>query len=163
MSEIEYRTWPTDPRYRAGSNGTVVGPRGWTLSPWLTDNGYLQVHAMVNGRRRGVTVHIIVCEAWHGGRPEGMEVAHKNGVKTDCRPANLHWKTRPANHADKVDHGTVQRGETANNRKLTEAEVTAMRAASAGGRSNYRLARDHGISIQHVGRIVRREAWDHVA
>jgi hypothetical protein len=159
---MRQRVWPRCPRYLVGEDGVIVGPRGWPLKPWVTDNGYQQVHVMIDGQRRGVTVHIIVCETFHGPRPDGQEVAHGNGDQLDCAAVNLSWKTRPANHADKIAHGTAQRGETANNRKLTEAQVRAIRDGSAGGRSNYSLAKEYRMSINQIGRIVRREAWAHI-
>lgn len=160
---IERRPWPEDPRYLVGEDGSIIGPRGHALRPWTIDTGYLQVHTCTGSVRRARTVHIMVCEAFHGPRPGGMEVAHGNGVKTDCRAENLSWKTRPNNHADKLDHGTAQRGETANNRKLTELQVREIRQQAAAGRSCYALARELGMSLQQVSRIVRREAWKHVA
>lgn len=163
MSTAERTPWPRDPRYLVGEDGSIVGPRGWVLKPWLTDNGYHQVHVMVDGCRIGRTVHIMVCETFHGPRPEGMEVAHADGNKLNCAAVNLSWKTRADNHADKIAHGTAQRGETANNRKLTNVKVREIRALAAAGRSNYSLAKQFGMSKQQVGRIVRRLAWAHLS
>lgn len=158
----EYRSWPGDPRYLAGDDGSVVGPRGRALKAWITDTGYKQIHTCTGGVRLARTVHIMVCEAWHGVRPDGMEVAHDNGDRMDCRPANLSWKTRSDNHADKIRHGTAQRGETANNRKLTEPQVRDIRARHAAGQSCYVIARDIKMSLSNISRIVQRKAWKHV-
>ncbi len=160
MSDIESRPWPQDPRYLALSDGSVVGARGWTLKPWLTDNGYLQVHVGSGDQRRGVTVHIIVCEAWHGPRPLGMEVAHKNGVRVDCRPENLHWKTRPDNHADKIEHGTQPLGEAHVNHKLTDEAVRTIRASSESCSS---LAIRYGVGRTAISAARTGKTWRHVA
>lgn len=51
-------------------------------------------------------VHRLVCLAWHGVCPEGMECSHKNGNKQDNRPENLEYQTHKMNCAMKYDHGT---------------------------------------------------------
>ena len=80
---------------------TSTGPRrysGQILSQSINEHGYLYVEI---GK-----VHQLVCEAFHGPRPEGMEVRHGNGWKPDNRALNLSWGTRPENTLDQVEHGT---------------------------------------------------------
>ena len=48
------------------------------------------------------TVHSLVALAFHGPRPEGLDVAHGNCVKTDNRPSNLRYCTRSENLLDSV-------------------------------------------------------------
>lgn len=50
-----------------------------------------------DGVRRRVFVHKLVAEAFHGPRPVGHEVNHKNGNKADSRASNLEWVTRSEN------------------------------------------------------------------
>jgi hypothetical protein len=51
--------------------------------------------------------HILVCEAFHGPKPEPHhEVRHLNGNGQDNRPENLAWGTKSENRADAVRHGT---------------------------------------------------------
>jgi len=45
------------------------------------------------GQRRVRHVHALVAEAFIGQRPDGMEVAHKNGRPADCRLSNLVYAT----------------------------------------------------------------------
>lgn len=159
---VERRPWPTDPRYLAGDDGSIVGPRGWPLTPWITDGGYQQVQVSRDAQHRGVTVHIIVCEAWHGPRPDGMEVAHANGDRLDCRPVNLSWKTRADNHADKHAHGTAQQGERANNHKLTDVEVLDIRRRAAAGEGAVALGRAFSVNRGTIHRITSRRGWVHI-
>lgn len=156
----EFRPWPEDPRYQVGDHGTVVGPRGWPLRPWVTDTGYRQLHVKVDGQRRGRTVHIMVCEAWHGPRPEGMEVAHANGNRLDNRATNLSWKSRADNHLDKRGHGTAQWGVRHHNHRLTEEAVRAIRASSV---SLSALAAKYGVSKSCVHAARSGRSWRHLA
>lgn len=57
-------------------------------------------------KRHNCNVHILVCEAFHGARPPGLQVRHLNGVSTDNRAENLAWGTQSENMIDRVLHGT---------------------------------------------------------
>lgn len=48
----------------------------------------------------------MVCEAFHGLRPEGMEVRHLDGNSQNDAASNLAWGTRSENIRDAVRHGT---------------------------------------------------------
>lgn len=103
-----------------------------------------------------------MCETFHGPRPEGMEVAHLNGIPGDCRAENLAWKSHVDNIADKIEHDTVQHGERNGNRKLTEIDVKLIREAAQSGESFHSIAIRFQVTRQNVGYIVRRETWRHV-
>ena len=51
-------------------------------------------------------IHQIVLEAFCGPCPDGMEVLHGNGIRTDNRLSNLRYGTRSENNADSIRHGT---------------------------------------------------------
>src|SRR5699024_9822191 len=51
-------------------------------------------------------VHSLVAESFIGARPEGMEVCHSDGNKTNNHVANLRFGTSSDNELDKVRHGT---------------------------------------------------------
>lgn len=159
MNAVTRTPHPRYPKYLVGDDGTIVGPSGRQLKPWLTKGGYLQVE--VGGGRR-IKVHVLVCEAFHGARPVGMEVAHENGVPADNRAANVTWKTRPENHADMKRHGTSQRGERHGLHRLSEADVLAIRAAAARGCSQRSLAALYGVTQPTIGHVVRRKTWRHI-
>ncbi len=74
------------------------------LKPTLDDNGYPRVTLSLDGKPVTKLVHQLVCIAWHGRRPRGKEVRHKNGVKTDVSPSNLTWGTKPQQEKDKKRH-----------------------------------------------------------
>jgi hypothetical protein len=52
-----------------------------------------------------VRVHVLVCTAWHGTRPEGLVCRHLDGNPTNSVPSNLAWGTVSENAFDSVRHG----------------------------------------------------------
>lgn len=72
----------------------------------LDTRGYLAVGLTDSaGRRRTRAVHVLVAAAWLGPRPDGMEVCHNDGDKTNPRLDNLRYDTRVENARDVVRHG----------------------------------------------------------
>lgn len=96
-------------RYEVSDRGRVRSllgraPRLLTLKP--NSNGYLTVNIYSGSRpRRRRSVHQLVAEAFIGPHPPDTDVRHLNGVKTDCRAANLAYGTRSQNMLDAVQHG----------------------------------------------------------
>jgi hypothetical protein len=74
--------------------GVVVG-RILKASP--NTDGYPHLALTVAGVPKSRTVHTIVADAFLGPRPPKHNVDHKNGVKSDCRLANLGIVTHSEN------------------------------------------------------------------
>src|SRR6185369_8776869 len=85
-------------------------------------NGYLRVSPSINGTVKTKYVHRLVCEAYHGPCPVGMECRHLNGRRYDNRPLNLAWSDKKTNEGDKRIHGTLPLGEK-NQRALLTSEI----------------------------------------
>lgn len=62
------------------------------------------------GRMRSYTVHRLVALAYHGPRPDGLDIAHGNCIKTDNRPSNLRYTTRSDNILDSLRMGQWPQG-----------------------------------------------------
>jgi hypothetical protein len=131
-----------------------------------------------SGKTHCLTVHTIVARAYLGPRPEGMEVAHYDGTRTNARLENLRYATPAENQADRIRHGTTTRGDANPSRtrperlargerngssKLTDDVVLALRADHRGGMGQKRLARKYGISPATAWEIINRRIWRHVA
>jgi len=58
---------------------------------------YLQVRVMIDGVRAHALAHRMVWRHFFGQIPPGMLVNHRNGAKTDNRPANLELVTPSEN------------------------------------------------------------------
>lgn len=101
-------------------------------------------------------VHVVLCERRHGDRPSPRhEAAHRCGVKRCVNPEHLYWATYEENSADRVLHGTSNRGERQGSSKLTADAVLAIRA----GGNPVELAAHYGICLGHIYRLRRGEQW----
>jgi hypothetical protein len=100
---------PSAPGHFADENGDIWhGDR--KLNSYAGKDGYVSV-ALRNGMWSANTqVHRLVCEAYHGSRPQGHQCRHLNGVRHDNQPHNLAWGTPMENTDDKRRHGTLHRG-----------------------------------------------------
>lgn len=67
------------------------------LKPSLHSNGYYRFQILRNGVRSPVYLHRMIALAFVDGYQDGLQVNHKNGIKTDNRPDNLEWVSRETN------------------------------------------------------------------
>lgn len=111
------------------------------------------------GRGNFFRVCVLVCEAFHGLRPDDMECCHLNGKPADNRSSNLRWDTRKGNAHDRIVHGTQSRGDRHGAAKLTEDDVERIIRDVEEGASHYITAIKFGVSRQQVGRIVNGKQW----
>ncbi len=157
---VEYRVIPWREPYMAGDDGSIVSRLGKVLKQSIGGRGYRCFRYSSRGQSITVASHVAVCSAFHGPRPEGMEVAHLNGDKTDNRAINLAWKTPAQNASDKRSHGTHREGETVPVAKLTEDTVRKLRR----GEMTTRDAMDlHGVAQSTVWNAKHGKTWRHVA
>ena len=63
-------------------------------------SGYLVTSTRINGKTTKLEVHSLICEAYHGPRPEGYQCNHKDLDKTNNHPDNLEWVSQ----ADNMKH-----------------------------------------------------------
>lgn len=105
--------------------------------------------------------HRFVCELSNGPPPTPRhEAAHScgNGHLGCVSPHHLRWATRRENHADKIEHGTHNRGERCASSKLTAAEVLEIRSL-AGALPQSQIGAKFGVSQTTAGQIIRRARW----
>ena len=72
------------------------------LKPAVKPTGYVEVNLYTGGKQKALTVHRLVCQAFHENPDNKPEVNHINEDKTDNRACNLEWSTRIEN----CNHGT---------------------------------------------------------
>lgn len=116
--------------------------------------------------------------ALHGGElPAGLVVRHRCDVKTCVNPTHLTLGTQADNMADMVERGRaprgdrhymklmpwlIRRGTEKASAKLTEADVSAIRAERESGASLKEISGRYGVSFQCISKIARGDAWGHV-
>ena len=97
--------------------------RGRILRQYTLWSGYKTTHlgkAHVNRY-----IHHLICLAFRGKTPEGLEIRHYNDNKNDNKLANLKFGTRAANNTDRLRNG-IRRGwyGSQNSRQRRQGEST---------------------------------------
>lgn len=127
-------------------------------------SGYLQVTITSNrsptGKQLKAYVHQMVCEAFHGARPKGLEVRHRDGNNSNNRSDNLCWGTRAENQEDRRKHGTISGWkldrETYGQTRVTKEIAAKIREAYGTGLlTQTQVARAFGVSQAAVSRVAR--------
>ena len=123
----------------------------------------------ISGRERmSVNAHRVMCELAHGPAPSPRhQVAHScgRGHEGCINPKHLRWATPKENSADRVLHGTQQRGERVNHAKLTAPEVHVIKMFGEWGfrRSEITtLARAYDVTPAAVHKIFKGKTWQHI-
>lgn len=125
--------------------------------PHAKSNGYGGVY--IDGKRIGA--HRYICERIHGPPPTNShQAAHScGGGKFGCvNPNHLEWKTQKENEADKLSHGTSNRGEKCGTSKLTEYQVREILALRGSKPQSY-IANEYGVSRGAVSSIFHGRSW----
>lgn len=152
-----------------------IGAECWTRDGGTNDRGY-GVFYLAGGRR--MFAHRASYVLTHGPIPDESVVRHRCDNPPCVNPSHLLIGTQGDNVQDAVDRGRfpsddahptrtrpelVTQGEARSWSKLTEADVRDIRAQAAVGTAKRALARQFGVNEAVVRRIVKREAWSHVA
>lgn len=145
--------------------GRIIKTYGpwWRMSEQLTDKGYYVVYITQNGKRRRARVHILVLESFVGLCPPGMEACHDpDRTRTNNRLSNLRWDTRARNHADKVLHGTSNRGSRHGIAKLTEIDVLRIASGEFSGWRVRDIASALGVGCGTIAGVMNGKTWSHI-
>lgn len=142
------------PSRNGQKGGNILHPRPAKTS------GYLQVCLSHDGRNKWFYLHVLVCTTFQGPRPApDLQCCHDDGVRSNCRNDNLRWDTRKANEADRIRHGTHNRGERHGLSKLTDLEAREIKEKLTRGRSQRSLAKEYGVSTTCIADIQHGRRW----
>jgi hypothetical protein len=161
---------PDSPHYLISDQGRVKSltrvvkgknypVKGGILAGGINQAGYRFVGICTDGKQKPSYVHRAVLRAFVGEPRPGEEACHNNGDPSDNRLENLRWDIRKNNALDKINHGTMLRGETHKMTSLKEADVMAIRQDR---RFSKQIASEYGIHFSTVCRIKQRKVWAHV-
>ncbi len=173
---VEYRSIPPYQHYAIGDDGIpwtrkTRGPqinfqpwkrmRLW--EDWETKPGnlpYFRV-CLSDGKSHWYRVHLVVLAIFRGPRPDGMVARHLNGNCQDNRLLNLAWGTRRENCADRLLHGTTNRGARSGRTPLTEDDVRRIRTLQ-GVADSRDVAAHYGVQRGCIYAIWNRKRWWYV-
>jgi hypothetical protein len=141
------------------SDGTARRVQGLVLQPGINRNGYPKVSMSIDGKRYTREIHPLICEAFWGPRPPGHEAAHDDGDRLNPAPANVLWKTKADNIADRTRHGRENIGGRNGQARLTPDQAIAICRRARRGESLRALGKEYGIVTPHVLRIRDGVKW----
>lgn len=150
------RIWRVAMRKGLKTGGSIVIPVQRQRAEREVDD-YLQVRAVVDGRRYNAGAHRLVWRYFNGVIPEGYTVNHKDGVKSNNVPDNLEPVTYSENAIHAHEMGlSDQRGENNNASKLSDHDVEDIRLLYGSGEFTQEdIADNFGVTSAAVSQIVR--------
>lgn len=153
-------------RYAVSSAGAVMSmDYAGTGLPGIMRTSLARGYARLSlGGRKSFSVHQLVAEAFIGKRPAGVQVNHRNGIKTDNRAANLEYVTPSENmkHAHRTGLQS-NKGERHSRAKLTDDKVREIRQLIAVGFKQKEVAKMLDIHQSAVSRANSGKRWGHVS
>ena len=134
---------------------------GRELAMRIHTHGY---HMVALGRKGQRTVHSLVAAAFIGPRPEGFDVNHKDGDKTNNNVGNLEYITRSGNMRHAVQTGLmppppVKRGTSQHLNKLSEDQVRNIRKRYKDGEGMAHMARSYEVNESTIRNIIKGNTW----
>lgn len=133
------------------------------LSPATSKSGHLTVSLWRDGSGKSHQVHILVLETFKGPRPGSSTIwhaCHADGNPANNAIANLRWDTRASNEADKITHGTSNRGTSNRANVLSEGQVLEIKKRLASeSESHATIAQDYGVTRETISAISTGRSW----
>ncbi len=169
MNEF-WKPIPSWPGYSASTQGRIRrdGPRGTFKNPRVMKlttmaSGRKMFQTRLNGKRHSVPASVLICEAFHGPRPEGATlVRHLDDVPINNVPGNLAWGDGADNAEDARRNGRLCQGESHGNAKITDADVVQMFKMRAQGQTGHAIGARFSMNRNNVNKILARKMWHHV-
>lgn len=130
---------------------------GKIIAASVTSRGYLGITVCVDGRRRSVRVSRLVCAAFHGVPPNGWQVNHKDGIRSNNAASNLEWVSCRDNHI----HAYAVNKRLSSHARLTPKQAVAIYAEATrpDARTQADIGAKYGVTKCTVSLIVKGKAW----
>lgn len=173
----EWRNITAHPGYQISDHGRVRGKMRIVINRGRTHmkmpelqgihpdkHGYLFCRLSFMGKTKKRYVHQLVCEAWHGEKPEDdYSVDHIDRDRTHNKPINLRWASREEQNANRVLN--PNKGSTSNLSKLQEQDVRDIRAMYDGIEKppTYKsVGEQYEVDEATIRKIIKRKNWKHL-
>lgn len=153
---------------RTATYGVNPKPKWKLVAIRIKRGGYATFHLCKDGERKDPLAHRLIWVAFNGAIPDGLEINHKNSIRSDNRLANLELMSRSENCAygfrmnNRPPPNNPSPGSKNGSAKLSEADIPKIRAMALTGKYQYEIAKIFGVSQPLIGKIVRRMLWAHV-
>ncbi len=125
-----------------------------------------QGYGVIRNNTRKSFAHRVSWVLHNGAIPEDLCVLHKCDIPFCVNPDHLFLGTYADNNRDRTEkgRGAIRYGNASGCAKLTERDVIEIRRLYAqGGVSQQTLGDRFGVAPRHIGMIVHRQRWAHVA
>ena len=145
---------------RVGAGRGAVAGR--ILKQQTNRRGYQVLRINKDGKRYSATVHKLVAGAFIGVRPNGKEVNHKDGNKSNNYPDNLEYVTQSENQRHAFAMGlNSNQGERHNNSKLTEEKVHEIRRRLK-NETHRSIAESYNVGRSTIAAIACGQNWSYL-
>jgi hypothetical protein len=146
------------------SNIGRIQREGHILKPGIDSGRYPLFVACINGKTRSIRVHQVVVEVFIGPCPEGKEINHIDGIKTNNHAGNLEYVTRSENNTHALRkglrHPTKNRGEDIGTSKLTVERVLEIKKLrEETGYGGLKLSRILNLPVSTIESVIYNKNW----
>ncbi|MEM8674375.1 MAG: NUMOD4 domain-containing protein [Cyanobacteria bacterium P01_G01_bin.67] len=139
------------PNYQVSNHGRVKNNRtGKILKPYQTKKGYLTVGFWLNGKKKRLSIHRLVAQAFLPNSNNLPEVNHINGCKADNHLCNLEWVSCSANVSHAYQNGLRQA-------KLSNSDKEKILQLINQGLTQRTVGKLFNVSHSTIGNIERSE------
>jgi DNA-binding XRE family transcriptional regulator len=135
------------------------------LKSFKSNQGYLNIVLMINGKHVNKLVHRLVGEVFIANPENYPMINHIDGIKTNNHVSNLEWCTNSNNqkHAIKIGLNNLNKGEKIGTSKLTQKEVLEIRQLySTEKYTQKELGQKFGVTRSLIGYIINNKTWKHI-
>lgn len=132
--------------------------KGTPISRFDDGSGYWYVNLSNGTCARKTAVHRLVLLAFVGEPEEGMQACHCDGSRSNASLSNLRWDTGKANMADKIAHGTTQRGERSPQAVLSLQQVQEILSCKD---SSIKMGARLGVASSTIRAVRLGQNWKH--
>lgn len=142
-----------------------LNKKGYGVGGTVQGYGYITLGAGKKKKGQKFYAHRLVYALANGPIPDGLFVCHKCDNPCCCNPDHLFLGTNQQNMDDMIRKNRSPRrsGENSTNAKLTSLQVQHIRYENERGVLQKVLAKQYGVSLTTISRIIQRKTWKEVA